>query len=201
MVPKPPQLARAVIDFYRDPISWLALVITSVMLCYVGGAAMFWFHAEYLGELGPAIPWYDHWALDSTFAFILLTPALVVIMPLTAWLANRTAGKHGPDAVPWAFAAAAGAAFAVATIPGPLAHDLFMGRGTWLANHVTQWLGYPPAPPVLDHEHGGALAAFAQQFGFGLPLYIVLTFLALVLVHSITVRRVQTQTEAPVSVS
>jgi len=199
MVPKPTQLVRAAVDFYRDPISWLALGITSIMLCYVGGAAMFWFHAEYLGELGPAIPWYDHWALDSTFAFVALTPALAAIMPLTAWVAHRTAGKHGPDAVPWAFAAAAGAAFAVVTVPGPLAHDLLVGRGTWLATHVTQWLGYPPAPVTVEHEHGGMLAAFAQQLGFGLPLYILLTFLSLVLVHSITVRRVRAQ--VPTSVS
>src|SRR3954447_18486053 len=73
-----PEFARSCVSYYREPLSWLALGVTSVILCYGGGAAMFWFHSEHLGEGGPNIPWYVHWLLDSTFGFLVLTPALVL---------------------------------------------------------------------------------------------------------------------------
>jgi hypothetical protein len=35
-------LLKAFVAFYRDPVAWVALLVTSVLLCYVGGAAMFY---------------------------------------------------------------------------------------------------------------------------------------------------------------
>lgn len=179
---------RGVVDFYRDPLSWVALLVTSVMLCYVAGAAMFWFHADYLGEGGPAIPWYAHWTLDSTFAFVCLAPAVALLLPLSTWVAANTAGRLWPAAVPGAFAVLLGVTFAVLTTPGPLAHDLLVGRGTWLAGQVTQWVGDPGAPPTPHHEYG-LIAAFTQQFGFGLPLYVATAYAAVRLTGLVTGRQ------------
>lgn len=179
--------ARACVSYYREPLSWLALGITSVILCYGGGAAMFWFHAEHLGEGGPNIPWYVHWLLDSTFGFLALTPALVLILPLASLLAGSTAGRLAPRAVPAAFAVLAGVVFAIATIPGPVAHDLFVGRGTWIAGEATRLWGAPGAPLTPVH-HYSLLAKMTQQLGFGLPVYVALMGLAVLIVRSIAVR-------------
>jgi len=176
--------SAAVVGFYRDPLSWLALLFTSLLLCYVGGLAMFWFHAVQLGEGGPAIPWYDHWLLDSTFAFVALTPALVLIMPLAVWLAAGLGGTVQPRRMPWLYAAVAGVLFALVTIPGPIAHDLIVGRGTWVANHVTQLIGDPTAKlaPVADFP---PLAAMTQQLGAGVGLYVVLAVLSVPMVRGL----------------
>jgi hypothetical protein len=178
---------RACTAYYREPLSWLALGVTSVILCYGGGAAMFWFHAEHLGEGGPNIPWYVHWLLDSTFALLALTPALVLILPLATLLAESTAGRLAPRAVPAAFAVLAGAVFAVVTTPGPVAHDLFVGRGTWIAGQATRLWGAPGAPLTPVH-HYSLLAKMTQQLGFGLPVYIALMGLAVLVVRSIAGR-------------
>jgi hypothetical protein len=42
---RPNAVARMVFDFYRHPASWLALAFTLIVMIYVGGAAMFWFHS------------------------------------------------------------------------------------------------------------------------------------------------------------
>jgi len=168
----PPLSLRAYVDFYRDPASRFALLVTAVTVCYVGGLAMFWFHSVYLDEGGPAISWVVHWLLDSSFAFIALTPALALIMPFAVWVARAVAPakKH---LIPWLYAAVAGTAFALVTTPGPIAHDMLVGRGTWVAERVTQALGDPSSPlqPAADYP---PLAAMAQQLGAGVPLYIAL---------------------------
>lgn len=169
---RPPLSIRTYVDFYRDPASRLALLVTALTMCYVGGIAMFWFHSIYLDEGGPAISWVVHWLLDSSFAFVALTPALALIMPLAVWAA-RAVAPASTRVVPWLYAAVAGTAFALVTVPGPLAHDLMVGRGTWIAEQVTQSLGDPSAPlqPAADYP---PLAAMAQQLGAGVPLYIAL---------------------------
>ncbi|MCW3043247.1 MAG: hypothetical protein JWL57_1405, partial [Actinobacteria bacterium] len=64
---------RALRSLYAEPVAWVALVVTAGVLAYAGGAVMFWFHAIYRGEQGPAIsPWY-HWLLDSSLGFFGLT--------------------------------------------------------------------------------------------------------------------------------
>jgi hypothetical protein len=179
-------LARTCVAYYREPLSWLALVVTSVILCYGGGAAMFWFHAEHLGEGGPNIPWYVHWLLDSTFGFLVLTPALALILPIAALVARSTAALSA-RAVPAIYALLAGVAFAVVTTPGPVAHDLVVGRGTWIAGQVTRLWGDPTALPTPVH-HYSLLAKLTQQLGFGLPVYLVLMALAVLVIRSVAVR-------------
>jgi hypothetical protein len=184
------EFARACVSYYREPLSWLALGVTSVILCYGGGAAMFWFHSEHLGEGGPNIPWYVHWLLDSTFGFLVLTPALVVILPLASMIAESTVGRLAPRAVPAAHAVVAGVAFALVTTPGPVAHDLVVGRGTWIAGQVTRLWGVPGAPLTPVH-HYSLLAKLTQQLGYGLPVYVALMGLAVLVIRSIAVRSVE----------
>lgn len=179
----PPLSVRAYADFYRDPASRLALLVTALTVCYVGGLAMFWFHSVYLDEGGPAISWVVHWLLDSSFAFVALTPALALIMPFAVWVA-RTVAPASRHTVPWLYAAVAGTAFALVTTPGPIAHDMLVGRGTWVADRVTQALGDPsaPLPPAADYP---PLAAMAQQLGAGVPLYIALMAVTVFLLRNL----------------
>lgn len=181
--PRVGDLRRAFVDYYRDPIAWLALAVTSVLLCYLGGAVMFWFHATYLGEGGPAISPYAHWLLDSTVGFIALTPVLAFLLPLSTWAAAALAGSER-SLVPWLQALLGGVAFAVVAIPGPIAHDLLVGRGTWVARTATQMLGDPAAPLLPKHDYP-LLADLTQQLGAGLPLYIALMGLAVLVVRVI----------------
>jgi hypothetical protein len=81
-------LWKLFIDYYRDRLARRALIVCALALAYGGGAVMFWVHAVYLGEKGPAISPYLHWALDSTAGFIGLTPPLAVILPLAAAVAG-----------------------------------------------------------------------------------------------------------------
>ncbi|MCW3042463.1 MAG: hypothetical protein JWL57_621, partial [Actinobacteria bacterium] len=92
-------------------------------LAYAGGAVMFWFHAIYRGEQGPAIsPWY-HWLLDSSLGFFGLTPALFLILPAALWILQRT--RQGSRlANTGRYVAVVGAIFAAVTGPGPVLHDL-----------------------------------------------------------------------------
>ena len=178
----------AIFGFYRDRLSWLALGVTAVVLSYVGGAAMFWFHAILLSEGGPAISWYAHWLLDSTFAFLVLTPALAVIMPLAIWAGAAIVRPGRPRLLLGLYAVIAGGLFALLTTPGPIAHDLIVGRGTWVAKQVTALIGDPNAPlaPVQDYA---VPTAMIQQLGAGVAIYLVLTALSALLVRGIVARR------------
>ena len=122
---------RMLVEFYRDPLAWLGLFVSTLILAYAGGLVMFILHAEILGEQGPAISPFAHWALDSTLGFLGLAPAVAMILPIAAW-----ATTPGPaDGVrPAGYAAVGGGLFALATGPGPIAHDLLVGRGTWLGD-------------------------------------------------------------------
>jgi hypothetical protein len=171
---------QTVLAFYRDPLSWLALVLSSFVLCYLGGLIMFWYHAVQLGEGGPAISWYAHWILDSTFGFIALTPALAVILPIAAGAAQALAESR--RTLPWLHAAIAGVLFAVITVPGPIAHNLIVGRGTWVAKQVTALIGNPSQPltPIRSYP---TVVEMAQQLGAALPIYLSLMALSVVLIR------------------
>jgi hypothetical protein len=177
---------RTLVGYYRDPLSWLVLALTAVVLCYLGGLVLFWFHSVELGEGGPQISWYAHWLLDSTFAFLGLTPALAVILPAAAWAARSLAGSQ--RILPWLHAAIAGLLFAVVTTPGPLAHNLIVGRGTWIANHVTELVGDPSAPlrPATEYP---PIVSMSQQLGAAVPLYIILTGLTVLVLRTAVARR------------
>lgn len=183
--PSPPSpsatgFRNAIREYYRDRLSWLVLAITSVVLCYLGGLVMFWYHAVQLGEGGPQISWYTHWLLDSTFAFVALTPALALILPLAAWTAHSLAGSQ--RTVPWLHAAIAAVLFALVTTPGPIAHDLLVGRGTWIADRVTALLGDPSAPLAPAEEYP-LIVALSQQLGAAVPLYLVLMTLTVLAIR------------------
>jgi hypothetical protein len=180
-------LVRGVCEFYRDPSAWQALLITSVLLCYVGGALMFWFHAVALAEGGPAISWYAHWLLDSTFGFLALTPALFLIIPFAAWGAQRLAAPNDAR-LSWLYVAIAGGVFALVTVPGPLAHDLVVGRGTWIATRVTALVGDPAATlaPVPEYP---LVATLSQQLGAAVPTYLVGVAVALLAVRGLARQR------------
>jgi hypothetical protein len=183
---RPTGPVRALLAYYRDPLSWLVLAFTTVVLCYLGGLVLFWYHSVELGEGGPQISWYAHWLLDSTFALVGLTPALALILPAAAWAAHSLAGSQ--RILPWLHAAIAGLLFAAVTTPGPLAHDLVVGRGTWVASQVTAMIGDPSAPllPAKDYP---AVVELGQQFGAAVPLYIVLMGLTVLVLRKLVARR------------
>jgi hypothetical protein len=186
-VRRPREALTGIVGFYRDPLSWLVVLLTSVIMCYFGGLLMFWYHAVHLREGGPAINWYTHWLLDSTFGFIGLTPALVVILPLASWVAQSLSTDQ--RRVRWLFVGISGSTFALLTLPGPIAHNLLVGRGTWIAKQVTALVGDPSAPLSQAVKYPNA-ELMAQQFRAGLPLYVLLMALAVVAVRgSLTVAR------------
>jgi len=170
---RPAPFLRYLVDFYRDPVAWLGLLVSALVLAYGGGVVMFLLHAIYLGEGGPAISPVAHWALDSTAGFVGLTPAIALIVPLAVW-----ASSDGHRIRPAVYALVGGAMFALATAPGPILHDLLVGRGTWVAAQVTSWVGNagaPTTPPVnLPHT-----TSIVWQLVVGLPTYVLLTALAL----------------------
>jgi hypothetical protein len=174
-----PQALRA---FYRDRLSWLALMITSIVLCYGGGLAMFWFHAIELGEGGPAISWYTHWLLDSTVGFVALTPVLFVVIPLAVYWSGIVSELKRPAAALATYVILAGGLFALATVPGPVVHNAFVGRGTWLADRVTEMIGDPSAPLTPAQEYSVS-ALLSQQLGAAVAIYLVLTLLSVLMIR------------------
>ncbi len=167
----PRQIYRLVREFYRQPSAWVALAISTVVLIYGGGALMFWYHSIYLGEGGPAISPLLHWFVDSSVGVFALTPVLVVILPI----ANRAASRHTGKLSGAYYAMVGGTFLALATVPGPIAHDTFVGRGTWLANEITRMWGDGRTPPPPHHYE--APVAMSLQLAFALPVYIGLMWL------------------------
>jgi hypothetical protein len=178
---RPREAVTAIVGFYRDPLSWLVVGLTSVILTYFGGLLMFWYHAIHLGEGGPQISWYAHWLLDSTVGFVALTPAIVVIVPLAMWVAQAMATDQ--RRARWLYIGLSGVAFGLITVPGPLAHNFLVGRGTWIANYVTRLIGNPSAKLTPSIHYSGP-DLMAQQFRAGLPLYVLLMAIAVAAVRS-----------------
>ena len=178
-------------SFYAEHRGWRALLVSSLILTYAGGAALFWYHAIYLGEGGPAISPWHHWLLDSTAGFIGLTPAIALILPIAHRFATTEPGGEGPTAAPAAtsspdvhparFAVVGGTLLAFVTAPAPILHDELIGQGTWLADRVTHLFGRHHVPTGSEHEVPKVLE-MAQQVVAAIPIYIVLmsvTLLAL----------------------
>jgi len=180
--PGPPRAGRALLlrrevvrSFYRQPIAWFALVVSSAFLIYGGGAVMFWLHAIVRGEKGPAISNVHHWLLDSTLGFVALTPLLAIIVPLAAWRASSD-GRTLESG----YILAAATVFAVFTGPGPLLHNMVAGAGTPLANLATRWFGEDPAAVHAMHAPTRSpLLEGVLQVCVGLPVYLLCTWLAL----------------------
>jgi hypothetical protein len=168
--------------FYRDSVAWTGLAFFSLVLTYLGGAVMFWFHALYLGEGGPAISPWLHWALDSSAGCIGLTIPIAVILPISAWVALDRNGRINAGL----FSLVGGVLLALTTAPAPLFHNNFLARGTWLAERITALVGSEQyaAPPDV-HEHGSALFEMAQQVVAGIPTYVPLMFIALLVARGV----------------
>lgn len=172
---------EAVIAFYRQPIAVAALLLSSALLSFGGGAAMFYFHAIVRGEQGPAISDAHHWLLDSGLGFVGLTPVLAVILPLGIRAVSR-AGRFGRQA----YVLTVATLFTVLTGPGPFLHNQIAGGGTPLARFATELLGTDAAVAArnLDVQHRAPLTEGLLQLAVGLPVYLFFTWLALRLVRS-----------------
>ena len=126
----------------------------------------------------PAIsPWY-HWLLDSTAGFIALTQAIALILPFAHGVATHAPGDTtNVHLYPARFVVVGGSLLAVVTAPAPILHDELIGRGTWLADRVTDLLGHHVA---LGTEHEvPEILEMGQQVFVGLPVYIGLMWITL----------------------
>lgn len=179
---RPAHLYQLLRGFYRHRLAWLALIVSSLVLVYGGGALMFWYHSIYLGEGGPAISPALHYFIDSSAGFLFLLPVLGILVPLTARQALRYTGA--PGGIYAVYAMFGGTLFALATVPGPVLHDKFIGRGTWVANQLTRLWGDGriPAPP----HHYAPVTNMSLQLAFALPVYIGLMAVALLAVRQLT---------------
>jgi hypothetical protein len=175
---------RALRSFYAEPVAWVALVVTSGVLAYAGGAVMFWFHALYRGEQGPAIsPWY-HWLLDSSLGFFGLMPAVFFILPAALWILQRT--RQGSRlANTGRYVAVVGAIFAAVTGPGPVLHDLIAGRGTWVARSAQTLFGVDPSVAHRPEVVHSLVSESLWQVALGIPVYIALACLGVVTIRMI----------------
>jgi hypothetical protein len=186
---RPIACGRMLLDFYRDPLAWFGVFVSTLILAYAGGAVMFILHAVVLGEQGPAISPVAHWALDSTLGFVGLGPAVALIVPLAGWITTPGAGVA---VRPGGFATVGGVLFALATAPGPIAHDLLVGRGTYLANKATVLLG-----GTVHAGHAAAGDSIPQalsiglQVAVGVPTYVLLVWVALRAVRAVVRHRQQ----------
>ncbi|MDQ3642556.1 MAG: hypothetical protein M3450_14090, partial [Actinomycetota bacterium] len=178
-------------NFYRDPLGWVALFATSLLLTYGGGVVLFWLHAIYRGEHGPPISDWSHWFLDSTLGFVALTPVLFFILPTALWLLTRGDGSRRLRL--WSYVAVVGTMFTLVTGPGPLLHNAIAGHGTWVADLATVIFGHDAETAernmhAMERSH---LTEGLLQIAVGLPVYVALAWLALRLVKSMTGRRQQ----------
>jgi len=174
------EVLETVRSFYRRPIAWIALLVSSVLLTFGGGAVMFWFHAVFRGEKGPAIDDLHHWLLDATLGFVALTPVLALILPFGV-LAAGGGGRSRTRA----YVATVATLFTLTTGPGPFLHNLVAGHGTPLARWATDLFGHDHAIAARNMHalDRSALTEGTLQVLLGLPVYVLCTWLALVLVR------------------
>jgi hypothetical protein len=176
-------LVRGIRAFYSRPIGWIALLLTSASLAYVGGGVMFWFHAIYRGENGPPINDLAHWAFDSTLGFLALTPALFLILPGALWAIDRTrVGASKLKAA--AYVALVGVVFGVVTGPGPLLHDTLVGRDAPLGRLAVDIFGRDPDVAARVAQEHSTLSEMVLQVLVGIPTYVLTAFVALLAVRA-----------------
>ena len=182
------QAAAVLREFYRRPLAWLGLLVTSAVLTFGGGAIMFWFHAVFRGEQGPAIDDVHHWLLDSSLGFVALTPVLALIVPLGVWAASAAGPRRRIGL--WAYAGSVAILFTLTTGPGPFLHNQVAGADTPLARLATDVFGYDNSVAARNmHVHDrSAVAEGFLQIGVGLPVYLIGTWLALGIVRRLAAR-------------
>lgn len=168
---------EAVRQFYCRPVAWAALLVSSALLTYGGGAIMFWFHAVVRGEQGPAISETHHWLLDSTLGFVALTPVLALIVPLGVWVARRGGQR--------AYVVAVAGLFAATTGPGPFLHGVMAGADAPLGRLAARVFGPEGAASsgAMHAQDRSPLTEGLLQVLVGLPVYLACTWLALRLVR------------------
>lgn len=170
-----------ILDYYRRPSAWLGIGVTALIMIYIGGLPMFWFHSILLGEGGPAISPALHWFIDST-AGLALAPILFVLLPYATRFATAAPGAIAS----YRFALFGGGLFALFTGPGPWLHNTFVGRGTWLADQVTRlWGDDRSLPPFVEVP---IAMSMALQVAFGLPVYVALMWLVFHILRAIEAR-------------
>ena len=181
--------------FYSRRISWVALLVTSLLLTFGGGAVMFTLHARYRGEKGPAINDWYHWFLDSTIGFVTLTPVLFLILPGVLWAlgdpGQPAAGTRRTRVRVWCYAGLVGLIFALVTGTGHMVHNVIAGEGTPLADFVTDLLGRDPAVAARN-VHAPASSPLTEsllQLGAGMPVYVGLTWLSIHFIRATSRRR------------
>ncbi len=178
-------------SFYSRPLAYGAAVFVSATLAYVGGGLMFWLHAIYRGEHGPAIDYWQHWFLDSTLGFVALTPVVLVLLPAVLWTLGWQ-GKKGGGVRVGAYVFVVGTLFALVTGPGPLLHNAIAGAGTPLANLATDVFGHDPQI-ARQHAHAPERSAFTEgvlQVAVGIPAYSLLTLASVLAVRrAVRIRR------------
>jgi len=177
----PRSLPAILRTFYSEPSAWAALLLCALLIGYGGGAVMFWFHSIYLNEGGPAISPWLHWFIDSSAGFIGLTPLVALVLPFASIVVGRIASAAGArvGAVPFAFVG--GTALAVGTAPAPLVHDGLIGRGTWFAAKMTEWWGGGHHHAIGRPQEVSAVVAMLQQIAAGVPIYISILLVAVLL--------------------
>lgn len=189
---------RVLRTFYSRPLAWGAAIFVSAILAYVGGALMFWLHAVYRGERGPAIGYVQHWLLDSTLGFIALTPVVLLLLPIVLWKVTWNGRRR--DAIPVGlFVVVVGTLFALVTGPGPLMHNAVAGAGKPLANLATDVFGRDH-DMALRHADAPERSAFTEgvlQVAVGIPAYSLLTLGAVVVVRNVMRGRRRDHDPAP----
>jgi hypothetical protein len=161
-------------------LGWGATIFVSAVLSYVGGGLMFWLHAIYRGEEGPAIGYGQHWLLDSTLGFVALTPVVFLLLPTVLWTLQRY-GETGGRVRVGLYVVVVGALFALVTGPGPLLHNAIAGADKPLANVATDIFGHDP-DIAAQHAHAPERSALVEgvlQVAVGVPAYSLLTLAAI----------------------
>ena len=177
---------RVLRTFYSRPLGWGVAIFVSATLSYVGGGLMFWLHAVYRGEKGPAIGYVQHWVLDSTLGFIALTPIVLLLLPAVLWTLSWRGRRTGGVPV-GLYVLAVGTLFALVTGPGPLLHNAIAGAGKPLANLATDVFGHDH-DMALRHADAPERSAFTEgvlQVAVGIPAYSLLTLGSVVVVRNV----------------
>ncbi len=177
---------RVLRAFYSRPLAYGAALFVSATLAYAGGGIMFWLHAVYRGEHGPAIDYWQHWFLDSTLGFIALTPVVLLLLPAVLWTLGWQGRKGGGVRV-GAYVFVVGTLFALVTGPGPLLHNVVAGAGTPLADLATDVFGHDPQI-ARQHAHAPERSAFTEgvlQVAVGIPSYSMLTLASVLVVRRV----------------
>lgn len=180
------KLAQVLRAFYSRPLGWGAMLAVSAALAYAGGAVMFWLHAIYRGEQGPAIGYWQHWFLDSTLGFVALTPAVFLLLPTVLWRLSRRKGSKGRARV-GLYVVIVGSLFALVTGPGPVLHNAIAGAETPLADLATDVFGRDP-DIARQHAHAPARSPVTGgllQVAVGIPVYSLLSVASILAVRKV----------------